>query len=86
MTTNIKCLGRLPDHAASRGSPAYCSARAAWTVVFGWITCPSREARNAGMKKAMDDECLKNFDMTLDGKRMTFSGFRRTIRKMDVKL
>ena len=47
------------------------------TVVFSWIIWPSREARDAGNKKAMEDprfrETMKNFPF--DGKRMIFGGF-----------
>ena len=45
------------------------------TVVFSWITWPSRASRDAGMKKAMDDTRLKNVAMPFDGKRMIYGGF-----------
>lgn len=45
------------------------------TVVFGWIAWPSRAARDAGMKKAMEDPRLKNIEMPCDGQRMIFGGF-----------
>ena len=45
------------------------------TVVFSWITWPSRAARDAGMKKSMDDPRLTNATMPFDGKRMIFGGF-----------
>ena len=45
------------------------------TVVFSRITWPSRSARDAGMKKAMDDARLKNLVMPFDGKRMIYGGF-----------
>lgn len=47
------------------------------TVVFSWITWPSRAARDAGMKKAMQDPRMKfeNDVMPFDGKRMIFGGF-----------
>jgi uncharacterized protein YbaA (DUF1428 family) len=47
------------------------------TVVFAWIEWPSKEARDAGMKKAMADPRM-TFDsdaMPFDGKRMIFGGF-----------
>lgn len=44
-------------------------------VVFSWITWPSRDARNQGMKKAMEDERLKNMAMPFDGTRMIYGGF-----------
>ena len=53
------------------------------TVVFSWITWPSREARNTGMKKAMQDpefqHCMKT--MPFDGKRMIFGGFETIVQK-----
>jgi uncharacterized protein YbaA (DUF1428 family) len=45
------------------------------TVVFSWITWSSRQARDAGMKKAMEDPRLQNIAMPFDGKRMIFGGF-----------
>jgi len=47
-------------------------------VVFSWITWPSREARDAGNKAAMEDPRLQGWDpgkMPFDGKRMIFGGF-----------
>jgi uncharacterized protein YbaA (DUF1428 family) len=47
-------------------------------VVFSWITWPSREARDAGNKAAMEDARFQGWDpsnMPFDGKRMIFGGF-----------
>ena len=47
------------------------------TVVFSWITWPSRTARDEGMKKVMADPRLqpdKN-PMPFDGKRLIYGGF-----------
>jgi len=47
------------------------------TVVFSWITWPSREVRDVGMKKAMEDPRMV-FDpnnMPFDGKRLIYGGF-----------
>ena len=46
-------------------------------VVFSWIVWPSRQVRDEGMKKAMEDPRM-NYDpatMPFDGKRMIFGGF-----------
>jgi uncharacterized protein YbaA (DUF1428 family) len=44
------------------------------TVVFSWITWPSRQVRDAGMKAFMEDpRCPK--DMPFDGKRLIYGGF-----------
>jgi uncharacterized protein YbaA (DUF1428 family) len=47
------------------------------TVVFSWILWPSRQARDEGMKKAMDDPRFQpdKMAMPFDGKRMIFGGF-----------
>jgi uncharacterized protein YbaA (DUF1428 family) len=47
------------------------------SVVFSWITWPSKQARDEGMKKSMEDPRM-NHDMNsvpFDGKRMIFGGF-----------
>lgn len=48
------------------------------TVVFSWITWPSRAVRDEGMKKAMEDPRLNNNGepMPFDGKRMIYGGFQ----------
>ncbi|MEM6574491.1 MAG: DUF1428 domain-containing protein [Pseudomonadota bacterium] len=48
------------------------------TVVFSWITWPSRAARDAGLKSAMEDPRMAEMGpdaMPFDGKRMIFGGF-----------
>ena len=47
------------------------------TVVFSWITWPSKETRDAGWVKAMADPRMPNDPgaMPFDGKRMIFGGF-----------
>ena len=51
------------------------------TVVFSWITWPSREVRDAGMKAVMEDPRM-DMDMAqmpFDGKRMIFAGFEAIV-------
>ena len=47
------------------------------TVVFSWITWPSRQVRDAGMKAVMADPRLEpaTNPMPFDGKRMIYGGF-----------
>jgi uncharacterized protein YbaA (DUF1428 family) len=46
-------------------------------VLFSWVEWPSKEARNEGWKKVMEDERMKPEDgeMPFDGKRMIYGGF-----------
>lgn len=44
-------------------------------ILFSWFEWPSKEVRDEGMKKMMDDERMKNMDMPFDGKRMIWGGF-----------
>ncbi|MFZ6766611.1 DUF1428 domain-containing protein [Undibacterium sp. Di26W] len=47
------------------------------TVVFSWMTWPSKEVRNAAWEKVMADPRLnpESNPMPCDGKRMIFGGF-----------
>lgn len=51
------------------------------TVVFSWITWPSREARNEGMQKVMNDPRMQPDvnPMPFDGKRTIFGGFEMIV-------
>lgn len=46
-------------------------------IVFSWITWPSKQVRNEGMKKMMEDSRMseENNPMPFDGKRIIFGGF-----------
>jgi uncharacterized protein YbaA (DUF1428 family) len=44
-------------------------------VVFSWVEWPSKEARDAGMAKAMKDPRMNMSNMPFDGQRMIFGGF-----------
>jgi len=45
-------------------------------VLFSWVEWPSKEVRDAGSKKMMEDARIRNMrDMPFDAKRMIFGGF-----------
>lgn len=47
------------------------------SVVFSWVVWPSREAREAGWKKVMEDPLMQGnqYADLFDGKRMIYGGF-----------
>ncbi|NER60859.1 DUF1428 domain-containing protein [Pseudomonas sp. MAFF212428] len=53
------------------------------TVVFSWIIWPSRQVRDAGMQKAMQDPRLKpdTNPMPFDGQRMIYGGFQMLVNR-----
>ena len=48
------------------------------SIVFSWITWPSKEVRDKGMEATMKDPALnpENNPMPFDGQRMIFGGFQ----------
>ena len=52
-------------------------------VVFAWIEWPSKEIRDAGNKKVMEDPRIKNMmdpkDLPFDGARMFWGGFKTLV-------
>ena len=50
-------------------------------VVFGWLVWPSKEVRDEGMRKMMEDPRMSNENnpMPFDGKRMIFGGFNEVV-------
>ena len=44
-------------------------------VLFSWFEWKSKEDRDVGMKKMMEDKRMENMEMPFDGKRMIYGGF-----------
>ena len=57
--------------------PMAVKADSTETVVFSWVTWPSKEVRDAGWQKMMDDPRMNPEDnpMPFDGKRLIYGGF-----------
>lgn len=52
-------------------------------VVFSWIVWPTKEARDDGNRKAMDDPRFASFapNEIFNGKRMIYSGFQTILHR-----
>lgn len=74
----VECWGDDVPEGKLTSFPMAVKLEADETVVFSWITWPSREARDAGMKASMADARFQAFEnnMPFDGKRMIFGGFQ----------
>ena len=73
----VECWGDDVPEGKLTSFPMAVQRKADETVVFAWITWPSRDVRDAGMKRSMEDPSLQPLmkDMPFDGKRMIFGGF-----------
>ncbi|MCP1623792.1 DUF1428 domain-containing protein [Pseudomonas nitroreducens] len=73
----VECWGHDVPEGKVTSFPMAVKLKEDETVVFSWITWPSKEVRDAGMKQFMEDPRMKTefADMPFDGQRMIFGGF-----------
>lgn len=73
----VECWGDDVPEGKVTSFPMAVQCKDDETVVFSWITWPSRAARDEGMKKVMADARMQpNVNpMPFDGKRLIFGGF-----------
>jgi uncharacterized protein YbaA (DUF1428 family) len=72
----VECWGDdLPDGKVTDFKGAV-KAEAGENIVFSWIVWPSKEVRDEGNKKVMEDPRLQaEGEMPFDGKRLIYGGF-----------
>ncbi len=71
----VECWGDDVPEGKVTSFPMAVQRKADETVTFGWVTWPSRSARDAGMAKAMADPRMKAIEMPFDGQRLIYGGF-----------
>src|SRR5688572_10245197 len=73
----VECIGDDVPYGEQTSFPRAVQAKDDEIVVFSWATYKDRAARDAVMKKVMDDPRMNKSmeNMQFDGKRMIFGGF-----------
>lgn len=72
----VECWGDDVPEGTLTSFPLAVQRKDDETVVFSWVTWPSRSARDAGWKKVMEDPRMRDTTMPFDGKRMVYGGFQ----------
>ena len=77
----VECWGDDVPEGKVTSFPMAVQRKPDETVVFSWVTWPSREVRDEGWKKVMADPRLQpdNNPMPFDGKRMIYGGFQTIV-------
>jgi uncharacterized protein YbaA (DUF1428 family) len=78
----VECWGDDVPDGKLTSFPLAVQRKADETVVFSWVTWPSRNARDEGMKKVMADSRLGPDvnPMPFDGKRLIYGGFQVIVK------
>ncbi len=73
----VECWGDDVPEGKVTSFPMAVKCQSDETVVFSWILWPSREVRDTGMARVMEDPRLKadRNPMPFDGKRLIYGGF-----------
>ncbi|MFL1464480.1 DUF1428 domain-containing protein [Marinobacter sp. DUT-3] len=77
----VECWGDDVPEGKVTSFPMAVKCQPEETVVFSWITWPSKEVRNAAMPKVMEDPRLQADvnPMPFDGKRLIYGGFQMEV-------
>jgi uncharacterized protein YbaA (DUF1428 family) len=77
--TVVECWGDDVPDGKLTSFPLAVQRKPDETVVFSWITWPSKAVRDTGMQKVMEDPRLSQATMPFDGKRMIYGGFEMIV-------
>lgn len=80
-TRLVECWGDDVSSGEKTSFPMAVQCKDDEAVVFSWISWPSREARDFGMEKVMQDSRMNNGSnpMPFDGSRLIFGGFQMVV-------
>ncbi len=71
----VECWGDDVPEGKLTSFPMAVQRKGDETVIFSWVTWPSRSVRDEGWKKVMEDVRMKDSAMPFDGKRVIYGGF-----------
>jgi uncharacterized protein YbaA (DUF1428 family) len=79
--TVVECVADDVPYGELTSFPRAVIAEEDETVVFSWITYPSREVRDEANKKMIEDPRMADLmkECPIDGKRMIFGGFKQIV-------
>jgi uncharacterized protein YbaA (DUF1428 family) len=82
-TQIVECWGDDVPEGKLTSFPLAVKREADESVVFSWITWPSRKARDDAWKKIMEDPRMKPEanPMPFDGKRLIYGGFEPIVER-----
>lgn len=77
----VECWGDDVPEGKVTSFPMAVKLQSDETVVFSWITWPSRQVRDAGMKRVMADPRVQpgTDPLPFDGKRLIYGGFEMIV-------
>jgi uncharacterized protein YbaA (DUF1428 family) len=77
----VECWGDDVPEGKLTSFPMAVKREANETVVFSWVVWPSRQVRDAGWQKVMQDPRLQaeTNPMPFDGKRLIYGGFETIV-------
>lgn len=77
----VECWGDDVPEGKLTSFPMAVKCQEDETVVFSWITWPSKKVRDAGMEKVTSDPLFseENNPVPFDGSRMIFGGFQMMV-------
>ena len=78
----VECWGDTVPEGQLTSFPMAVQCQPDETVVFSWISWPSKAAHDAGMEQFMNDPRIKAMnmdDMPFDGKRMIYGSFQMIV-------
>lgn len=78
----VECWGDDVPEGKITSFPIAVKCKEDEIVVFSWILWPSKQVRDEGMKKVMEDPRLKpdSNPMPFDGKRLIYGGFNMVVK------